>query len=61
MYYMFIKMSSKWFCKKMTSLSSEAVNVEAHIANGDTVILVDDIEEFCDMMDVEQDEIEMVE
>ena len=58
--FMFIKMSSKWYCKEVESLFSENPNIEAHVGNGTMVVLMDDIESFCDEMDVEKDEIEMV-
>lgn len=58
--YMFIKMSSKWFCKEITDLFTENPNIEAHVENGEMVVFMDDIEEFCDQMKVKQDEIEMV-
>ncbi len=60
MFYMFIKMSSKWFCKEVDSLFAETENIRQHMANGEIVVLVDDIEEFCYTMEVKMDEIEMV-
>ena len=57
---MLIKMSSKWFCKEVTSLFQENSNVEQHCENGEMVIFVDDLETFTSEMDVEIDDIEMV-
>ena len=41
--HMFIKMSSKWFCKKDISLFSESSNIQSHIENGELVVLADDV------------------
>ena len=58
--YMFIQMSSKWYCKENISLFTESPNIEAHVANGEMVILTDDMEEFCSTMGVNEEDIEMV-
>ncbi len=55
MFYMFIKMSSGWYCQKISGIST--ADTHAHIANGDMVVFMDDIEDFCDTMDVKMEDI----
>ena len=57
---MLIKMSSKWYCKEVTSLFAENANIRSHCENGEMVIFVNDLENFTAEMDVELDDIEMV-
>ncbi len=60
MLYMFIKMSSKWFCKKVESIYFEEANIKDHIENGNIVCFADDIEDFASEMEIEENDIEMV-
>jgi len=57
---MFIKMSSKWFCRKIETIESVARNTILHIENGEVVAFADDIEGFADEMEIEVADIEMI-
>ena len=57
--YMFIKMSSSWFCKTVQSISSSMSNAMEHVRNGEIIAYADDIEGFADEMGIEVEDIEM--
>lgn len=60
MLYMFIKMSSKWFCREIETIESVARNVMLHVESGELVTFADDVEGFADEMEIEVTDIEMI-
>lgn len=58
--YMFVKMSSGWFCEKVQSMSSSMSNAMEHVSQGEIIAYADEIEGFADEMGIEVDDIEMV-
>ena len=58
--YMFILMSSGWYCKEVDSISSIAYEAQDHIDNGDTVAFGDDKDYFAEQMKISVDDIKEV-
>lgn len=60
MIYMFILMSSGWYCKEYESMRDAVDDATDHITNGETVAFQDDIEYFAEQMKISQDDITKV-
>ena len=60
MVYMFILMSSGWYCKEYDSVSAVAWDAQNHIDNGDTVAFGDDKEYFAEQMKIKEEDIKVV-
>ena len=60
MIYLFIKMSGKWYGQEIDDVESAEENIQAHVDNGNIVVLADDIETFAEEMGIEVSDIEMV-
>ena len=52
MIYMFILMSSGWYCKEYECLRDASFDAQNHIDNGDTVAFQDDKDYFADQMKI---------
>ena len=50
--YMFILMSSGWYCQQVESIRDASYDAQQHIDNGDTVAFGDDKQYFADQMNV---------
>jgi hypothetical protein len=59
--FMFILMSSGWYCKEYDSVRDAADDANDHINNGDTVAFQDDVDYFAEQMKISKDDITMVE
>lgn len=58
--YMFVKMSSKWFCVEFNiDREADRENMMLHIENDNLVAFANDIECFAEEMEIEVDDIEM--
>ena len=60
MYYMFIKMSSGWFCKEVEDVRAASSDAMVHVEGGEIVAFGDDVGSFADEMGIREDEIQMV-
>ena len=61
MIYYFVKMSSKWYGRKISDIKSYEQDIQDLVDDGDIVYLSDDIECFAEQMGIEVSEIVMVE
>jgi hypothetical protein len=55
---MFIKVNTKWYTRNITNVPTAAVH--AHVANGEMVIFMDDIVDFCYTMKVKMEDITLI-
>ena len=60
MIYYFVKMSGKWYGRKISDVKSYEQDIQELVDNGDIVALSDDIDYFADQMGIESSEIKMV-
>jgi len=56
----FVKLSSGWFGKEIESVDSNSEDIQAHAENGDIVVVMDDVDAFCEAMNVKESDIEFV-
>ena len=59
--YMFILMSSGWYCKEYEDIHQAAYDATDHVNNGDTVAFGDDIDYFAEQMKISVDDITIME
>ena len=60
MIYMFIKLSTGWFCKEISDVKSYENDIQDHVDEGEIIAIGDDIEYFADEMNINVDDINMV-
>lgn len=59
--YSLVKMSSGWFCSKISDIEDGLENIQTHVDSGEPVVLIDDLDYFCDQFKVDSGDIAMVE
>lgn len=59
--WLLILMSGKWYAREYDCLSDNIDDVFEHVNNANVVCIADDLEWWCDEMDVERSEVIIVE